>query len=81
MIQTLIICLSTFIVVSLLIMTQALVLTYNNTIDMFDDPCYIEPTEDCETCKEEMESDGIQYTLEYYTENGINYCEHCGCPI
>lgn len=41
----------------------------------------IEPTEDCETCKKEMEEEGIKYTLDYYTENEINYCEHCGLPI
>lgn len=39
---------------------------------------YIEP-EDCE-CKEELEESGIEYTKDFYWEDGVWVCEHCGMP-
>jgi hypothetical protein len=40
----------------------------------------IEP-EECETCRIEMEQDGIEYTLDYYVEDGYPHREHCGMPL
>ena len=37
--------------------------------------------EECESCKEEMTSEGIKYKCEYYIENQVKYCKHCGLPI
>ena len=37
--------------------------------------------EECKSCKEEMLSEGIKYKCEYYIENQIKYCKHCGLPI
>ena len=45
-----------------------------------EDELLIEP-EECEYCKEEMEEAGIEYTLDYYVEDGYAYCEHCGRPL
>jgi len=32
----------------------------------------------CESCYEELEADGIEYTFDYYVEDGVAYCAHCG---
>ena len=36
----------------------------------------IEP-EWCEDCMRQCEADNIEYTFDYYIEEGVAYCEHC----
>ncbi len=47
---------------------------------MEDDELLIEP-EECETCREEFEENGIEYTFDYYVKDGCTYCEHCDAPL
>ena len=35
----------------------------------------------CEQCSMEMEEEGIEYTFDYYVEDGTAYCEHCRMPL
>jgi len=44
------------------------------------DDLFYEP-ESCDYCEMEMEEMGIEYTLDYYVEDGVPYCEHCGRPL
>ena len=32
----------------------------------------------CEECSTQCEKDGIEYEFNWYEEDGIPYCDHCG---
>ena len=40
----------------------------------------IEP-EWCEKCSKHCEKDGIEYEFNWYEEDGVAYCQHCGKPL
>jgi len=35
----------------------------------------------CEQCSTEMEAEDIEYTFDYYIEDGVAICEHCGMAL
>jgi hypothetical protein len=45
-----------------------------------DDELDYEP-EWCYDCQVEFESEDIEYTFDYYVEDGTAYCEHCRRPL
>ena len=51
--------------------------SYDSTdIEGYDD-LFCEP-EWCEPCSMSAESEGIEYTFDFYVKDGEAICEHCG---
>ena len=40
----------------------------------------VDPNE-CESCMEEAEEDGVEYDFSYYVVDGEPYCDHCDRPL